>query len=233
MHLPGSFATWPDFGAIVARRMSSRMDPPRVVNISDLRRLAKRRLPRVVFDYIDGGADAEVTLRDNCASSTTSLSGRAARWRRRAATSPPPSSERNSTCLSSSRRWAAAGCSIRAAKRRRPGPPARRARLYILSTLSGCRLEDVKAATSGPALVPALSGRRARCGARRDRAGEGRGLYGPRRDHRHAGRGHARTRSPQRHARNFSAAILRMLPYLPQMLVRPGWLVDGFWPTAA
>ena len=24
-----------------------------------------RRLPRMVFDYIDGGADAEVTLRDN------------------------------------------------------------------------------------------------------------------------------------------------------------------------
>jgi L-lactate dehydrogenase (cytochrome) len=39
---------------------------PRVVNIEDLRRLAKRRLPRVVFDYIDGGADGEITLRENC-----------------------------------------------------------------------------------------------------------------------------------------------------------------------
>src|SRR5690348_8583769 len=37
----------------------------RVVNIGDLRRLAHRRLPRVVFDYIDGGADGEVTLADN------------------------------------------------------------------------------------------------------------------------------------------------------------------------
>src|SRR5258706_10549534 len=36
-----------------------------VVNIADLRRLAKRRLPRVVFDYVDGGADDEVTLRAN------------------------------------------------------------------------------------------------------------------------------------------------------------------------
>ena len=35
------------------------------LNISDLRRLAKRRLPRMVFDYIDGGADDEVTLREN------------------------------------------------------------------------------------------------------------------------------------------------------------------------
>src|ERR1700733_2715627 len=38
---------------------------PRVVNISDLRRAAERRLPRVVFDYVDGGADGEVTLREN------------------------------------------------------------------------------------------------------------------------------------------------------------------------
>ena len=35
------------------------------LNIEDLRRLAKRRMPRVVFDYIDGGADAEWTLREN------------------------------------------------------------------------------------------------------------------------------------------------------------------------
>lgn len=36
-----------------------------VLNIADLRRLAKQRLPRVVFDYIDGGAEDEVTLREN------------------------------------------------------------------------------------------------------------------------------------------------------------------------
>jgi L-lactate dehydrogenase (cytochrome) len=28
--------------------------------------MAKRRLPPVVFDYVDGGADGEVTLRENC-----------------------------------------------------------------------------------------------------------------------------------------------------------------------
>jgi L-lactate dehydrogenase (cytochrome) len=38
---------------------------PRALNIDDLRRRAKRRLPRVVFDYVDGGADAEITLREN------------------------------------------------------------------------------------------------------------------------------------------------------------------------
>src|SRR5947207_6704132 len=42
------------------------VDSPRVLNIEDLRRAAKRRLPRVVFDYIDGGAETEWTLRANC-----------------------------------------------------------------------------------------------------------------------------------------------------------------------
>jgi isopentenyl diphosphate isomerase/L-lactate dehydrogenase-like FMN-dependent dehydrogenase len=38
----------------------------RVINIADLRRMAQRRLPPVIFDYMDGGADGEVTLRENC-----------------------------------------------------------------------------------------------------------------------------------------------------------------------
>src|SRR6266436_2135680 len=39
---------------------------PHVVCIDDFRPLARRRLPRPVFDYLDGGADGEVTLRENC-----------------------------------------------------------------------------------------------------------------------------------------------------------------------
>src|SRR6266404_7715451 len=39
---------------------------PRVVNIADLRSIAERRLPKVVFDYLDGGAEGEITLRENC-----------------------------------------------------------------------------------------------------------------------------------------------------------------------
>jgi len=34
-------------------------------NIADLRRMAQRRLPRVMFDYIDGGAEDESTMRRN------------------------------------------------------------------------------------------------------------------------------------------------------------------------
>jgi hypothetical protein len=33
---------------------------PHVVNIDDLRDLARRRVPRIVFDYIDGGANGEI-----------------------------------------------------------------------------------------------------------------------------------------------------------------------------
>ena len=35
------------------------------LNIDHLRQRARRRLPRVVFDYIEGGAEDEVTLREN------------------------------------------------------------------------------------------------------------------------------------------------------------------------
>ena len=35
------------------------------VNIEDLRLLAKRRLPRAIFDFFDGGAEDETTLREN------------------------------------------------------------------------------------------------------------------------------------------------------------------------
>ena len=43
----------------VARRLA------RAADVEDLRRIAKRRLPRGVFDYIDGAAEDEVTLARN------------------------------------------------------------------------------------------------------------------------------------------------------------------------
>jgi len=43
----------------VARRLA------RCANVGDLRAVARRRLPRGVFDYIDGGAEDEVTLASN------------------------------------------------------------------------------------------------------------------------------------------------------------------------
>lgn len=37
----------------------------RALSVADLRRIARRRLPRFVFEFIDGGAEDEVTLRRN------------------------------------------------------------------------------------------------------------------------------------------------------------------------
>src|SRR5690242_17394020 len=37
----------------------------RCASVDDLRSAARRRLPRGVFDYIDGGAEAEISLRGN------------------------------------------------------------------------------------------------------------------------------------------------------------------------
>lgn len=39
----------------------------RLHNVHDARRAARRRVPTVVFDYVDGGADDEVTMRRNTA----------------------------------------------------------------------------------------------------------------------------------------------------------------------
>ncbi|HEY6720142.1 MAG TPA: alpha-hydroxy-acid oxidizing protein, partial [Burkholderiales bacterium] len=47
----------------VSRRASARV--LRAWNIEDLRGLAKKRLPRAIFDFFDGAAEDEITLADN------------------------------------------------------------------------------------------------------------------------------------------------------------------------
>ena len=39
--------------------------PQKILTVEDYRARAKRRLPRVAFDFIDGGAESEKTMRDN------------------------------------------------------------------------------------------------------------------------------------------------------------------------
>ena len=41
------------------------MNPARAHNIDDLRAAALRRLPRVVFDYLEGGAEDHISARAN------------------------------------------------------------------------------------------------------------------------------------------------------------------------
>jgi len=121
------------------------------VNIADLRVLAKRRLPRVVFDYIDGGADSEVTLRENCRifDSVEFLPRNAV-----ACATPDLRTKVLGTDIGLPFMFAPVG-SQRLFFPRGECVAAREAGAagtgYILSTLSGSRLEDVKAATTGPA----------------------------------------------------------------------------------
>ena len=104
----------------------------------------------MVFDYIDGGAEAEITLREN----TRVFDDVAFRPRSAVATRPVicgrPCSARRSRCRFCSRRSAAAACSIRAAKRPRRAPPARREPPTPCRRSRVARVEDVKAATRGP-----------------------------------------------------------------------------------
>jgi len=123
----------------------------RVVNIADLRRLAERRLPRVVFDYIDGGADAEITLRENCrAFEQVTLRPRSA-----VAT---PACDLRTTVLGTALELPFILAPLGSSRMFFPRAEAAAARVageagtaYVLSTLSGTRLEEVKAATTGPA----------------------------------------------------------------------------------
>ncbi len=51
--------------ASCARSPNERVSLSRVAGYDDLRRLARRRVPRGVFEFVEGGAGAEVTLREN------------------------------------------------------------------------------------------------------------------------------------------------------------------------
>jgi len=51
------------FGPVETDRVQRRL--ARAASVADLRRIARRRLPGGVFDYIDGGAEDERTLAAN------------------------------------------------------------------------------------------------------------------------------------------------------------------------
>ena len=120
------------------------------INVEDLRLAAKRRLPRAVFDYIDGGADAEWTLRENARVFDDVL------FRPRSAVATPHVDLRTTVLgesialpvilapVGSSRMFYPRGEEVAARAAGEAGT------IYTLSTLSGCAVRDVKAATRGP-----------------------------------------------------------------------------------
>src|SRR5881296_2880323 len=127
-----------------------RVDSPTVVNVADLRDAAKRRLPRVVFDYIDGGADAEWTMRENSRVFDDVM------LRPRSAMATASVDLRTTVIgadlelpfllapVGSSRMFYPRGEEVAARAAGDAGT------IYTLSTLSGCAVRDVKAATRGP-----------------------------------------------------------------------------------
>jgi isopentenyl diphosphate isomerase/L-lactate dehydrogenase-like FMN-dependent dehydrogenase len=208
---------------------------PRAINVEDLRSLAYRQLPKVVFDYIDGGAETEVTLQANL------LAFDAVTFRPRHAIAIPHCDLRTRVLgieLSMPVLLAPVGyCRImhpsgELAAARAAGEAGT---AYILSTMSGHRLEDVKAASAGPVWYQLyLTGGR---GAAEDAM------------HRAMAVGYsvlvitidtAVLGLREREVRGGIEQLLRgnlwsQIPFLPQFLARPRWLsrflLDGGLPT--
>jgi L-lactate dehydrogenase (cytochrome) len=197
---------------------------PRVVNIKDLRRLARARLPDAVFDYLDGAADDEVTLKDS------ERAFREVIFKPRFAVATP-------TCdlgvtvlghrldvpfmlgpIGYSRMMHPRGELAASAAAGRHGTA------YILSTLSGHKLEDVKAHSPGPTFFQLyLAGGRgaAEAGIARAKAAGYKALF-------------VTIDTPvggnrERDARNGMKALMgknpfAQIPYLPNILAHPRWL---------
>ena len=198
---------------------------PRVVNIEDLRDLARRRVPRIVFNYIDGGAEAEFTLREN----RRAFDAVTFRSRNAVAVANCDLRARVLGCdLSMPVLLAPVGyCQIM-----HPGGEVAAARAagnagtaYILSTVSCQRLEDVKAASAGPVWFQLyLTGGRAAAEAAMQRAQAAgftilvitidSAVIGLR----------------EREVRDGMEQLLRgnlwaQIPFTPQLFARPRWLV--------
>ncbi|HEX4272449.1 MAG TPA: alpha-hydroxy acid oxidase, partial [Rhizomicrobium sp.] len=197
---------------------------PRVVNIKDLRRLARARLPDAVFDYLDGAADDEVTLKDSEKCFQEVL------FKPRFAVATP-ACDLGVTVLGHkldvpfmlgpigySRLMHPRGELAASAAAGRHGTA------YILSTLSGHPLEDVKAQSKGPTFFQLyLAGGRkaAEGGIARAKAAGYKALF-------------VTIDTPvggnrERDARNGMKALmgknpLAKIPYMPNLLAHPRWL---------
>jgi len=197
---------------------------PRVVSIEDFRPIARRRVPQSVFDYLDGGAEGEVTLRENCRIFNDVT------FRPRHAVALTDCSLCTTVLgfkLSLPFLLAPVGYS----RLMHPGGEVVAARAagragtaYILSTISGHKLEDVKAGSSGPVFYQLylMGGRGAAEGAiERARVAGFSALF-------------VTIDTPvsgirERDFRNgmkelVSGGLFEKIPYLPQILSRPGWL---------
>lgn len=216
-------------------KASRRVASPRVVCIADFRPLARRRVPRSVFDYLDGGAEGEVTLRENCRVFDDVT------FRPRHAVAVP-ACELCTRVLGIDLALPLLLAPVGYSRLMHPVGEVGAARAagnagtaYILSTISGHKLEDVKAASRGPVFYQLyLMGGRAAAENSIERA-------------RIAGFsalvvtidtpvGGVRERDTRNGVKELITGSLReKIPFLPQVLSRPRWLasflLDGGLPA--
>jgi len=199
---------------------------PHVVCIEDFRPLARLRLPRPVFDYLDGGADGEVTLRENC----RIFNDVTFRPRHAVVVS---NCDLRTRVLGFDVSFPALLAPVGYSRLMHPDGEAGAARAaglagtaYILSTISGHRVEDVKAASSGPVCFQLyLMGGRAASEAVIERARvAGCAALVITIDTPVAGLRERDYRNGMKEL--MSGSVLEKLPFLPQILARPGWIAS-------
>jgi isopentenyl diphosphate isomerase/L-lactate dehydrogenase-like FMN-dependent dehydrogenase len=207
-------------------RSSRTVASPRVVCIEDFRPIARQRLPKAVFDYLDGGAEGEVTLRENCRVFND-------------VTFRPRHAVALADCGLCTRvlgfdldlpiLLAPVGYS----RLMHPGGEVAAARAagnagiaYILSTISGHKLEDVKQGSSGPVFYQLyLMGGRGAGEAAIERARvAGFSALVVTIDTPVAGIRERDYRNGMKEL--ISGGPFDKLPFLSQMLARPSWLVS-------
>jgi L-lactate dehydrogenase (cytochrome) len=199
--------------------------PSRVVNIEDLRRLAKRRLPRSVFDYIDGGAEDEITMSEN------RMAFRDVTFRPRKAVAITDC-DTTTRVLGHNLSFPALLAPVGSTRLMHPGGDIAAAAAageagigFILSTFSGHKLERVKAASTGPVFYQLylLGGRAAAESALERARGAGFAALVVTVDTPVSG---MRERDPRNGMKEMmSTSVFSKLPYLPNILAHPRWLL--------
>jgi L-lactate dehydrogenase (cytochrome) len=198
---------------------------PRVVNIEDLRELARRRVPKIVFDYIDGGADGEITMRKNrCAFDRVTFRPRHA--------VKVPYCDLRTTVLGHDLAMPVLLAPVGYLRVMHPDGELAAARAAgnagvacILSTVSGHKLEDVKAASSGLVWYQLyLTGGRAAAEAALHRAeAAGYTVLVLTIDSTVIGLRESEVRNGMEQL--LRGSLWAQIPFAPQVLARPGWLM--------
>ena len=209
-------------------KASRKVASPRVVCVHDFRPLARRRLPKPVFDYLDGGADGEVTLRENCRVFDDVT------FRPRHAVAVSECDVRTRV-LGFDVSFPALLAPVGYSRLMHPDGEAGAARAagaagtaYMLSTISGHRVEDVKAASSGPVCFQlyVLGGRDASEAVIERARVAGCAALVVTIDTPVAGLRERDYRNGMKEL--MSGSLWEKMPFLPHVLARPAWIAR-FW----